>query len=264
MFEKFLNKLCEIFLAQLKFPRKGVVMIIFLFSTIVIFVNKFVFNYSIAPKESPLLQFIYFMWLVSFVAIPIRMYNEYCDKRELEKSKQDEIKKLEEKNKKYFEMFDYCPEEERDLLAKFYINQTSTCYISDGQANIVSAMRLKGFDFINTNYDPTSFSYKCLISSRGLKLIKQYFDKDKEKYYQFFDSLEAKYIEFVEQFYLKNDNHLVPEKGNKKTAVAVILEFHKHGFEDIYWDSFNKWISISETYLAYITCYFEDKHKITI
>ncbi len=67
--------------------------------------------------------------MYSFVAIPIRAYNEYCDKQDAEKQEQENKKKSEEGGKKYFEIFELCTESEQDILAKFYINQTSTCYI---------------------------------------------------------------------------------------------------------------------------------------
>lgn len=259
MFEKFLNKLCEMFLTQLKFPRKGAAMILLLFVSIAIVVNKYIFSYSLAPKGSLLLQFIYFLWMYSFVAIPIRAYNEYCDKQDAEKQEQENKKKSEEGGKKYFEIFELCTESEQDILAKFYINQTSTCYIDKNQVSTVKGMILKGINFLKNTCDYSLGINNCIITPQGMKIINQYFDKDKEKYFQFFATLDAKSLDFIEQFYLMHDTQLVPEKGNKRLATSVITEFHRSGFDDIYWDSYNGWVSISETYLAYISLYFEQK-----
>lgn len=81
MFENFYKTFCDTIIAQFKIPRKGVTMILLVLSTIVIIINKCIFHYSIAAKGSFLLQLIYGIWIFSCMSIPVKAYNEYCDKK---------------------------------------------------------------------------------------------------------------------------------------------------------------------------------------
>ena len=168
LFETF----CKTIISQFKIPRKGVALMLFILSSFAIVINKWVFHYSIASKGSILLQIIYLSWMYSIFAFLAKIYNEYCNKKDVEKAKLEEQQKYEEKLNKYLEIIEYCTLDEKEQLSLFYLNQTTSIYTDNLQ--LIRDMHNKGLTFISAN---SSFDYSgtAIISPKGLKIITKYF-----------------------------------------------------------------------------------------
>lgn len=257
MFENFYKTFCDTIIAQFKIPRKGVTMILLVLSTIAIIINKCVFHYSIAAKGSLLLQLIYAIWIFSFMSIPVKAYNEYCDKKDAEKALEEEKEKYEEKLNKYFEAFDYCDYFEKEVLAKFYLNQLTSCYAKSEEITTIQDMKIKGFDFISYN-DTGLMSRSMIVSMYGLKLISKYFDKKKPEFFTLLNNLNPKEIKLIKDFVINDEEQIELYKNEIKTAKSIISKFENANFAHIYIDT-NGFFTISTLYLAYLTQYFEEK-----
>lgn len=172
MINDFIETFCKNIIAQIRIPRKGVIVILFILTSVFISINKLYFHYSIAPKDSLLLQILYGLWFYSIAAICIKAYNEYCDKKDAQKAEEEKLQKARERVNEYFEMFDYCDNEEKKILKKFYTSQKTSIYVNN--VAVVRAMNLKGIKFLTCegSFDNPG---KALISSRGLKIITKYF-----------------------------------------------------------------------------------------
>lgn len=254
MLENFFKTFCNTIIAQLKIPRKGALMLLLILSSIAIAINKWIFHYSIATKGSLLLQIMYFAWMYSFISIPIKAYNEYCNKKDVEKIKKEENKKAEEKFEKYFKELDYCDIDEKEILVKFYSNQTTSCYAKAKEINTIEGMRKKGIEFISYN-GSNVLGGSMLTNAGGLAIINRYFDKDKPKFFSMLDNFEEKEIELLKDFVYNNDNQIEIAKKQNKIANSIINKFEQQGFGDIYIADF---FTISNLYLAYLNRYFEE------
>lgn len=261
MLEKLLNTFCNSIIAQFKLPRKGVMMILFLLSSIAIAVNKCIFHYSIAPKGSLLLQLFYGLWIYSVMTIPVRAYNEYCDKKDAAKKENEAKQKAKEKLDEYFEMFDYCSSDEKEILAKFYAAQQTSCPASGSEISSVKSMTQKSINILSYNgYESSGGT--IITSSSGLKIITKYFDREKPEFFELLNSLEQEEIKLLKDFVNLDDEQITLYKKEIKIAKAIINKFENTKFDDIYIDA-EGYFTIPTLYLAYLRQYFlEEPVKI--
>lgn len=259
MIEKFINTLCKTIITQCKLPRKGSSVILFILSSIAIAVNKCIFHYTIAPKGSILLQLFYGLWIYSVMAIPVRAYHEYCDKKDAQKKEKEEKQKAKENIDHYMEMFNLCDTEEQTVLVQFYYQQLTSIRVKN--VAVVRAMKNKGIDLLS--FDGSfSDSGKALTSTTGLKLITHYFDKQKPDFFEILNSLDEKEIKLLKDFINLDDEQITLYKKEVKTAKSIINKFQHTKFNDIYIDN-DGFFTIPTLYLAYLHRYFsEDRVKI--
>ncbi len=243
----FFEIFCKSIVAQLKIPRKGVLMFLLILSSILILVNKLWFHYSIAPKGSLLLQLFYGLWIFAFASIPIKAYNEYCDKK-------DEEKKNKEKLKSYFEMLDFCAYEEKKIFEKFYYNQTTSCNANGAEIKIAGNLSHKNIDILGCSGSEL-FGGKIFTSPSGLKLINIYFDKQKPEFFKLLKDLEPQEVNLLKKFVNDNDEQISLNKKEVKIAKTLISKVTNTQFSDFYIDE-NGFFTIPTLYLAYLDQYF--------
>lgn len=262
MFENFFKTFCETIIAQIKIPRKGATMILFALSAIVILINKYVFHYAIAAKGSLLLQLIYGICIFSFMSIPVKAYNEYCDNKDAEKAiniRNEEQKKKEEKEiedakakiNEYLEIMESCDYDEQEILTKFYYHQTTSVAIKHSQQTYVHCIHHKGLKFISYSDD------KAYLTTIGLKIINKYFDKAKPQFFEMIDSFSNNEIKLLKEFADKDTDELYLYKKEIKIAKKLIEKFENNDFYNI--SLFEDCLRISTLNLCYISRYFEEK-----
>lgn len=254
MLEKLLNTFCNSIISQFKLPRKGIMVILFLLSSVAIAVNKCIFHYSIAPKGSLLLQLFYGLWIYSVMAIPVRAYNEYCDKKDEVKRENEEKQKAKEKLNDYFEAFDYCSYDEKAALAKFYAAQLTSCDANSSEIKSVKSLKQKNINFLTYNGE-VAYGGTIITSSSGLKIITKYFDREKPKFFELLNSLEQEEIKLLKDFVNLDDEQITLYKKEIKIAKAIINKFENTKFDDIYIDA-KGYFTIPTLYLAYLRQYF--------
>lgn len=255
MFEKILNSFSEIIISQFKLPRKGAAMILFVLTSLTIALNKWYFNYSIIPHNSILLQILYALWLFSVYSIPIKLYNQYCDKKEIEKQELKQNQTTKAKNEKYIKSFDACDYEEIKIFEKFYYHQTTSIDIKMEEVDIIDGLRIKNFEFISANQISGRLGGKAYISLNGLNLINQYFDRDKSKFFDLLNSLQEKELKLLKDFVNNDDEQISLYKKEIKIANSIINKFTDTKFNAFYID-INGFFTIPTLYLAYLIQYF--------
>lgn len=256
MIEDFLNNLCKTIITQFKIPRKGVSVILLILSSIAIAVNKCIFHYTIAPKGSILLQIFYGLWIYSVMAIPVKAYNQYCDKKDVQKKENEYNQKAQENVNHYMEMFELCDNDEQEVLAQFYYQQCTS--VSVKNVAVVRAMKNKGIDLLSFE-GSFSDSGKALTSTTGLKLITQYFDKQKPDFFELINALDEKEVKLLKDFINLDDEQISLYKKEIKIAKSIINKFKNTNFDDIYIDA-EGFFTIPTLYLAYLHRYFSEKH----
>lgn len=256
MIEKFVDTLCKTIIAQCKLPRKGVSLILFILSSIAIAANKCIFHYAIAPKGSILLQLFYGLWIYSVMAIPVRAYNQYCDKKDAEKKENEAKQKAKEKLNEYFEMFDYCSYDEKEVLAKFYKAQLTSCTARGSEITSIKSMSQKGINILSYNGSET-LGGTIITSSSGLKIINKYFDKQKTEFFELLKTLDEKEIKLLKDFVDTDDEQITLYKKEVKIAKSIITKFENAKFDDIYIDA-EDLFTISTLYLVYLYRFFSE------
>lgn len=262
MFENFYKTFCDTIIAQFKIPRKGATMILLVLSTIVIIINKCIFHYSIAAKGSFLLQLIYGIWIFSCMSIPVKAYNEYCDKKDAEKAiniRDEEQKKKEEKEiedakakiNEYLEIMESCDYDEQEILTKFYYHQTTSVTIKYSQQTYVHCINHKGLKFISYSED------KAYLNTIGLKIINKYFDKVKPQFFEMMDSFSNEEVKLLKEFAEQDTEEIYLYKKEIKIAKKLIEKFENNDFYNI--SLFEDCLRISTLNLCYISRYFEEK-----
>ena len=156
-------------------------MILFALSAIVILINKYVFHYAIAAKGSLLLQLIYGICIFSFMSIPVKAYNEYCDKKDAEKAKEKKEEERTIQKQKYFKILSYCCSEEINLLKKFLNTETNTIYLENDEDDYVKTLRAKGIDFIVICSSEHYRDDNICISVYGREILKEFFSSSLSK-----------------------------------------------------------------------------------
>lgn len=257
MLEKFLNSFSEIIISQFKLPRKGAAMILFVLTSLTIALNKWAFNYSIIPHNSILLQILYALWLFSVYSIPIKIYNQYCDKKDIEKQKLELNQTTKDKNEKYIKFFDTCDYEEIKIFEKFYYHQKTSIDIGMEEIDIINGLRIKNFEFISATGISGRLAGKAYISINGLNLIKKYFNRDKPNFFDILNSLDEKELMLFKDFVNNNDKQIRLYKKEIKIANSIINKFAGTKFNSFYIDT-EGFFTISTLYLAYLTQYFSE------
>ena len=264
MKEFFIN-IFNLLLEHVRLQRKGVSAILFTIITIAILYDVFYSHHPIDFTGSLMQQIIYILWIFSIFSLLKQFYNEYCDKKDAEKLKQEQIKEKEREQLKniekaknrineYFEMFDLCSDEEKDILCLFYCKQNTTVDVNN--VAIIRAMHNKGLSFLT--YEG-SFDHcgKALCSATGLKIINKYFDNKKENFFKFLNRLEEKEINLLKDFYSVDNNIITLYKREIRIAKSIIKKFNSENYDNIYIYSDNKYFEISNLYFAYLKKYFQ-------
>lgn len=258
MLQELIDNLCKTIITQCKLPRKGCSVILLLLSSIAIALNKCIFHYTIAPKGSILLQVFYALWIYSVMAIPVKAYNQYCDKKDAQKKENEEKQKAKEKLNDYFEMFDYCSDDEKNVLAKFYGAQLTSCRANGSEIESLKNMTQKHINILSYNGYET-LGGTIITSSSGLKIINKYFDKQKPEFFELLNSLDEKEIKLLKDFINFNDEQITLYKKEIKIAKSIINKFKTTKFNDVYINP-EGFFTIPTLYLAYLHCYFSEKH----
>lgn len=243
----FFETFCKSIVTQLKIPRKGVLMFLLILSSILILVNKIWFHYSIAPKGSFLLQLFYGLWIFAFASIPIKAYNEYCDKK-------DEKKKLDKKIQIYIQTIELCAYEEKKIFEKFYYNQTISINATGTEITATIGLIKNGINFLSYQGSMT-FGGKIYISPSGLNLITEYLDKQKPEFFKLLKDLEPQEVNLLKKFVNDNDEQISLNKKEVKIAKTLISKVTNTQFSDFYIDE-NGFFTIPTLYLAYLDQYF--------
>lgn len=251
MFEKVMKQFCTSMVSQMKIPRKGALMILLTFTSLIILVNKVVFNYSLAPKGSGLLQLVYGLWFFSLCGIFIKIYNEYSDKKD---TKKEELRKQQEREQlfnKYFRNFELCDYEETKILAKFYLAQSTSITASYNERACADAMYSKDIEILISK----SQAEKIVTTSGGLKIINAYFDRNKLEFFELVNSLEDCERKLLKDF-VDNDNKQISLYKNEiRIAKSIISKFSDTKYNDFYIDA-DDFFTTSTLVQAYLIQYF--------
>lgn len=251
MINDLFETICKSIITQFNIPRKGVTMILFAFmSLIILLLNKYQALQSFIPNGCILSQLLYGVWIYSIVAPIIKGYNEYCDKKDAKKRALKDEQEVKEKLSRFLETIEYCTPDEKEKLALFYLNQTTS--INTDNLELIRIMNKKGLPFIYTNLDYSGYAY---TTNAGLKIINKYFDKQKPAFFEVLDGLEDAEIKLLYDFIKMNDEQISLYKKEKITAKNIILKFNGKNFDDIYIDS-DGFFTISILYHAYLDKYF--------
>ena len=168
----FFETFCKSIVTQLKIPRKGVLMFLLILSSILILVNKLWFHYSIAPKGSLLLQLFYGLWIFAFASIPIKAYNEYCDKK-------DEERRINKLAQGYLNIIKLSSEQEKKIFERFYSSKTIFLDATGEEIKIVMMLKENGLSFLGYQ-GSIIYGGNIYITPNGLKLITEYFENKQD------------------------------------------------------------------------------------